>query len=84
LIGLGIGIDEYQHATTTQRELIDGVERRGWQVFRVHHHQHVDVIFDAGERGLEVAHRVELFGLAVNHPGLPGPAGLHVELALHG
>ena len=84
LVGLGIRIDEHQHAAAVQRELVDGVERRGRQVFRVNDDQHVDVIPDRGQRGLEIAHGVELFGLAIDHPGLARPAGLHVEVALHG
>ena len=78
-IGAAVRIDEQQQPSAAHHELVDGVERFRRELFRVHHHQHVDVLVDVIELGGEGAHREQLLDLAHDGPRIAHLAGRRIE-----
>ena len=81
-IRAGIRIDQQQQSAAAHDELIDGVERLGLQLFRMHQHQHIDILVDVIEIRGQGAHIEQLLQLGVDGPGLAHLSGLGIELSL--
>lgn len=63
-VGLGHRVHEHQHVAAVQRELVDGVLRRGREALGMHQHEHVDVRVDRLDGRLQRSHVEQLPGLA--------------------
>ncbi len=78
-----VRIDEQHHLAAVHHELVDGVQRLGRELLRMHHHQHVHVLVDVVEHRLPRAHREDLFDRRKDRPGLAHASAHGVELSLH-
>ena len=82
-ISLRARIDEHERAPATQHELVDGIENRLRQSFRMHEHQHVDVGVNGRGLGRHWAHREQLTELLTDDPGVAHLPGHLVEVHVH-
>ena len=83
-VDFGKGVEEDQRPPAAEHELVDGIQRFGFKVSRMHQPEHIDVFVYFGEPRGNRAHLEELSSLTVHDPGLGHALGLGVESRGHG